>query len=413
MIKYKGQFGLSFVNITNLNVSSLWFLGCGAAIPHLPTNLSKILYSRHRSYPSIFSIYLLHITNLTVTNLVIIHSKGMLGANIFGVATVQQAVFVNNTPNCAIVFMDSYSQGATSLLYITDSLFMSGKACAGCIYNNFAPGLNILAIQTTYHVTGYIRNVTVHGNVINILVKINCKVAIQVIQLNCTEGYYYGLVLNSEGDSTNCRSLSTINCSPFEAARHFYVSNSYFARNTIGAVLNLITYSACVKLENITVEHQNNASLKIISNHSSAIIMENININHNRGAMRIISTNLETPLIEFHGSSTFADNNHQALCLYYCNVTFHGNITFQQNKGRYGGAINAQNAAIHFQGTVMFLENEGEYGGALMLSAKVSLVTEQLAEVSFVRNQAQESGGAVYARDSQIIIKIGQRLLFW
>ena len=128
--------------------------------------------------------------------------------------------------------------------------------------------------------------------------------------------------------------------------------------------------------------------------------------------MRIISTNLETPLIEFHGSSTFADNNHQALCLYYCNVTFHGNITFQQNKGRYGGAINAQNAAIHFQGTVMFLENEGEYGGALMLSAKVLLVTEQLAEVSFVRNQAQESGGAVYARDSQIIIKIGQRLLF-
>ena len=115
--------------------------------------------------------------------------------------------------------------------------------------------------------------------------------AIQVIQLNCTEGYYYGLVLNSKGDSTNCRS--------FEAARHFYVSNSYFARNTIGAVLNLITYSACVKLENITVEHQNNASLKIISNHSSAIIMENININHNRGAMRIISTNLETPLFEF------------------------------------------------------------------------------------------------------------------
>ena len=412
MIKCKGQFGLSFVNITNLKISSLCLLGCGAAIPHLPTNLSKILYSRHPSYPSIFSIYLLHITNLTVTNLVIIHSKGMLGANIFGVATVQQAVFVNNTPNCAIVFMDSYSQAATSLLYITDSLFMFGKACAGCIYNNFAPGLNILAIQTTYPVTGYIRNVTVYGNVINMLVRINCKVAIKVIQLNCTEGYYYGLVLGSKGDSTNCRSLITTNCRSFEAARHFYISNSYFARNTIGAVLNLITYSACVKLENITVEHQKNASLKIALNHSSTIIMENVNINHNRGAMRIISTNLETSLIEFHGSSTFADNNHQALCLYYCNVTFHGNTTFRQNKGRYGGAINAQNAAIHFQGTVMFLENEGEYGGALMLSAKVSLVTEQLAEVSFVRNQAQESGGAVYARDSQIIIKIGQRLLF-
>ena len=56
----------------------------------------------------------------------------------------------------------------------------------------------------------------------------------------------------------------------------------------------------------------------------------------------------------------------------------------------------------------MFLENRGGYGSVLMLYQNVSV----FIEVSFVRNYAQEPGGAVYARDSQIIISIEQRLSF-
>ena len=72
----------------------------------------------------------------------------------------------------------------------------------------------------------------------------------------------------------------------------------------------------------------------------------------------------------------------------------------------------AEHTEIYLQGRVVFQENEGEYGGALLLYQKVSVVIEQFAEVSFVRNHAQKSGGAVYARDSQIIIKRGQKLSF-
>ena len=48
------------------------------------------------------------------------------------------------------------------------------------------------------------------------------------------------------------------------------------------------------------------------------------------------------------------------------NATFRGNTTFLQNKGRYGGAICAQDAEVNFQGNIRFLDNEGEYGGVLL-----------------------------------------------
>ena len=173
------------------------------------------------------------VTNLTATEFGIPHSKGMrlLGVNTFGVSSIQQAVFVNNTPNCVIVFLDSYSPTETPVLYITDSLFILG-AVSSVDYICIAAGLNIIAIQTTHRVKSYIRNITTSGNTGslygNILLRINCKVTIQVIQLNCTGGYYNGFALEFMGGFTNC-------ISQVEVTSHFYMSHSYFDRNSVGA----------------------------------------------------------------------------------------------------------------------------------------------------------------------------------
>ena len=66
------------------------------------------------------------------------------------------------------------------------------------------------------------------------------KVAIQVTQVNCTEGNPYGLTLNVKGDSTNCPSKVI-----------FHMSHGYFGRNTVGVLLyfSSISYSIRVKLE--------------------------------------------------------------------------------------------------------------------------------------------------------------------
>ena len=471
MIQCVGEFGLVFIKITNLTVSKLSFSMCGAPTANasqLPANLTEMLYVR--TVP-IFSIYLLHITNLTVTQFGISHSKGMglLGVNMIGVSSIQQAVFVNNTPNCVIMFLDSYSPVETPVLYITNSLFMFGTVSTfDYTYNRLAAGLSIIAIQNTYFVKSYIRVVTAYGNTGivygNMLLRINCKVAIQVMQLNCTGGYYIGFALEFTEDFNNC-------ISQVEVTSHFYMSHSYFGRNSVGGSMYLhsIIYSVCVRLKNITVENNSEAFL-VFTNPSSVLIMENVNINHNLGPL-VIASFKQSSMVEFYGSNTFADNSYTdsayaALHLIHCSVTFHGNTTFLENKhrhhnggaiyadsaeinfkgnvvlmenegeyggalyaegtdinfqgrveflknkGRYGGAIYAEDTRITFQGNMKFMENEGEYGGALVLYQNVSVVIGQFAEVSFVRNCVQESGGAVYARDSQIVITVRRKLLF-
>ena len=404
-IKCTGQFGLAFINITNLNVSKLYFSMCGASISNpswLKSCLYKISYIRSTSsFPSLVIIYLLQITNLTATRFGISHSKGigLLGSNIFGVSSIQQAVFVNNTPNCVIVFLDSYSPVETPVLNIADSLVMFGLKSDD---NELAAGLNIVAVQTIYLVNISIRNVTAYGNAINMRLRINCRVAIQMIQINSTSGDYYGLTLKMKGNSTNC-----------EPQVIFHILHSYFGGNIMGASLYFHSTTCCVylKLENITIE-SNALALEASINPSSILIMKNVNANHNTGPMWIWSFG-KSSMVEFHGTNIITNSARSALHLKHCNVTFYGNTTFLHNRSRYhGGAIYAENVEINFQGSVLFLENRGEYGGALMLYQNVSVVIGQFAEVSFVRNHAQESGGAVYARDSKIIISTEQRLSF-
>ena len=423
-IKCVRHFGLAFIKITNLTVSKLSFSMCGAPMSNASWLLKKSIDPFHYpiilQVPSTVSIFLLNITNLTATMLGISHSRGvgLLGGNIFGVSSIQESVFVNNTPNCVIIFLDSYSPVETPVLNITNSSFMFGTENSVGYPNsvNLAAGLSVIAKHSTYDVKSYIGNVTAYGNIGklhgNMLVRINCKVALQVTRVNSTEGNHCGFEFQEE-DSTNCNS--------FEVASHFYMSNSYFGGNYAGVSLHVsISYS--VKLENITVEN-NSKALSVSLRHSSVLIMKNINITHNMRPLTITSFG-GFAMVEFYGSNTFADNActstdsvhysdlYPVLHLKKCNVTFHGNTTFLQNKGRYGGAICAADVEINFQGNTMFLDNEGEYGGALMLYQKVLVVIGQFAEVSFVRNHAQTSGGAVYARDSQIIIRSGQKLSF-
>ena len=114
---------------------------------------------------------------------------GLLGVNVFGVSSIQQAVLANNTPNCVILFLGSYSLVETPIVHITDSLFLFGTSSAVHYeFNEFASGFNIIATKNMYQVNIYIRNITVYGNTAsrsgNIILRINCKVAIQVTHVN-------------------------------------------------------------------------------------------------------------------------------------------------------------------------------------------------------------------------------------
>ena len=293
----------------------------------------------------------------------------------------------------------------TPVLYITDSSFILGTVSHVGYSHTFAAGLSLLAILTTYHVKSYIRNITTYSNTGklygNMLFEINHKVAIQVIQANCTGGHYFGFSLELRGDFTNSKSQVT-----------FHMLQSYFGRNTIGVLLyfDSVSNSVSVKLENITVEN-NDQAFQVLMSHSSVLIMENVIVNHNMGPVFIRNS-----AVEFHESNSFAENNctdliYPVLHLKQCSITFHDNTTFLRNNGRYGGAIYAEKAEINIQGNVVFLKNKGEFVGAVYVRDSVIIIRTG-RKLSFVENEGRDGGAMTFVGGSTLYLEANSSVTF-
>ena len=420
------QFGLAFINITNLTISELYFSMCGVPISYTAQQASGLLaisfhiYDRPRialvGYlkSSFITLYLARITNCYIHKLHIHGSKGigLLGVNMFGVSFLHQSQFISNSPNCVIIFPEYHTPISSSIQYITDSVFMFGASDS-----NFAAGLSILAEQSTYRVVINIQNVTTHSNrgrlygTCNMLFSISCNcqlVSIQVKGVNSTGigGSCTGLALEHKPWATSRpRPICMIS-----SAYVLHIIGSYFTKNGIS-----LSTVCTVKLENVTVQNCTTAPLTALLVHRIALlVLEETNFKHNQDGAEILARHSK---VELYGSNSFTDNlcthsSKSALVLNSCSVIFYGKTTFLRNKGRYGAAIYSENSALNFQGHTIFLENEAECGGALLLYKNVSMTVGQLAEIRFVRNHAQLLGGAVYARDSQIIMKNGGNLSF-
>ena len=136
------------------------------------------------------------------------------------------------------------------------------------------------------------------------LLIINHKVSLQVIQVNSTGGYYYGLVMRLKRDSTNSNSTG-----------HFYMSQSYFGRNRAGVSIHSTVYF--IKLVNITVD-SNRKALNMHINHGSVLTMENVNIVCNMGPL-VITSSGESSMVEVMKLSAEKNNFPQNI-IYTLNI---------------------------------------------------------------------------------------------
>jgi len=248
VIQCMKQFGLAFINITNLTISEIYFSMCGVPLLYTAQQASGLLaISFHiYKYPQIalfdylksssMTLYLAHITNCYIHKLHVHGSKGvgLLGVNIFGVSFLHQSQFISNSPNCVIIFPEYYTPISSSIQYITDSVFMFGVSDS-----NFVTGLSILAEQSVYHVVINIQNVTTHSNrerlygTCNMLFSISCNcrlVSIQVKGVNSTGigGSYVGLALKHKPLATS-RLVCTVSSDTYV----LHIIGSYFIKNGI------------------------------------------------------------------------------------------------------------------------------------------------------------------------------------
>ena len=111
----------------------------------------------------------------------------------------------------------------------------------------------------------------------------------------------------------------------------------------------------------------------------------------------------DTSEISFQGDITFINNRGReggALSIYSSDIKFQGDIIFINNTGRQGGALSAYSSDIKFQGDVTFMNNSGWQGGALSV---YSSNTEFQGRIRFIGNIAETAGGGISLREGSTI----------
>ena len=104
---------------------------------------------------------------------------------------------------------------------------------------------------------------------------------------------------------------------------------------------------------------------------------------------------------QFIGTAYFNENYDSAIISDSSNITFVGTSYFYGNTGSSGGAIQSSDSNIMFSGTAYFERNVADIGGAMLLGETSKLILKPKLNISFILNHANDSGGALYFRDSQ------------
>ena len=113
---------------------------------------------------------------------------------------------------------------------------------------------------------------------------------------------------------------------------------------------------------------------------------------------------------KFYDMATFRENyNGSAIRCRFSNITLIGAVYFYTNMGYKGGAIRNFDSNVIFSGSVTFDRNMAFQGGAMNLEGASKLIFKPKLSTSFILNHANNSGGALYFRDSEAQCSLGSK----
>ena len=408
MIQCTGSLGFTFVNVTTLNIAKLVFSFCGAQFPSNIKEKFVYPYGYENKIPSTqvsnVTLYFLQTVNVTISEVTINDSTraGLLGINMLGLSNISQTVFSGNKPNCLIVFLDISSTSDVfppTVFSIVDSWITFGSIRKqGYSRFNSATGLSIKLTQTTYKVQIYITNVEInantgqqsrlHGNLYIAIENWICRCSViraKLIVSTDTSGEYNIIGLNY-GNSSLCTSACLS-----EENYMVRISESLFVGSAIKATADKNFCDAWIELKNITLQNCTQRTPLLVKNMIS-IKLQNIRFIYNLKGIAISGSN-----ITVYGNNNFSHNigRIHILILVNSKIAFHRNTKFVANKVELGGAIHAINSTVMFQQTAKLVDNEGRAGGAVALYKNSQLVVWQQSKVTFLRNHAEQNGGAM------------------
>ena len=392
------EFGISAINVQNLTISSLHFIGCRGSTQVAVFGLRPA------------TLFLLFASNVSVLHTHVYNPKGagMLAVDIYDLILYQTS-FAGNIPNCVIRFLVGGTPSKLQAsLYIADSEFVYGKSDS----TYYGGGLSLIFSQTSY---------TVYVNLVNVTLYNNTGIVYGNFIMKTHEGSSKYTVVRAENirSSNHLRptglgftvwelaSPKSVSSNQGNHSQQFeytlHILDSYFETSMDGTAVYIGSeYKGSsnlrVRFTNITILYRNHKKvvrflLQILN--VSLVIMEKMNVTSTIAEFLAMNSKI----IMHNAFIKIANKNGGiwgVVTLVKSQVTFLGDTVFAQNYGHGAGTIYAQGSTLIFLGNVDFVNNTGYNGGALALYAGSQIVIGRHAHLKFIGNHAKHFGGAIY-----------------
>ena len=463
----QAAFGLCFLNIHGLYISSISFEGCGAP--------SRLALGEGEVVNIVVEANLS--SSVTFDHVSITGSPG-IGLSLFNIRVnlnVSSLILTDNLVNCYIehqhigkpeCFDHRNLIDESVSISLFDSVISFGKSCfVTAICNSLASGLTLVFNQFLYKVELQVNNVTIKDNSAgNILV--NSSSCSQIRLLNFTNiNSLFSKAYLSEQNSYGLQ-YNEIQCSCKPATpRHIFVLQSLFSQSCFYAELqDNLGLAAGVTYTTIYLKHTNisrsNCTSALELRSINSVVLESVEVSYSTGSfsLRIVNRlRLEKRYynVTLCGSCIFRNNNggirirgDYVRLLRSTHLNFAKNSVtvisentvpdqigkqygatmfisdaivefsedshteFVNNQALLSGGITAVRSQIWFtdDSTLVFVQNTGYYGGAIGLYEKSEFTFYQSnATIEFINNSARNYGGGLYIDDSSYLERISNQ----
>lgn len=429
--------GLFFTNSSNVSIYNLAIESCSGVYAHDGNYSGALVFNS--------------VTNINFNQVVINSAKGygLHTSNLLGTNKVLNSAFLNarvrhgvyNSGNAMFNFSKDF-QATNTVLVIQSSWFMYGETQD---YYTAAGGLNVFIYTPSVHVT--ISDVTCQGNVgINggnlalflVAFSVNASSITvhnsQIVDGRATKGG--GLRFWSQHKPIKEGSIT------HDVHHIFKITNTRFHNNhvrqtggamymafynnntieTVDGILRQITIRNCTFTENVG----NGAAMEIIQHslsdhHTTPMFQTSIELS--TFVNNYIPRNTDGPILDLISvevsvsNCTFSGSNSSSISLRNTYLNLYGDISFENNTVRVGGALKVCEASllyVHIGTHVRFIENHAQKGGAIYVQQPCMDISTlcfiqpsvpqnmpvveftKLMKFEFINNTAAIAGDALY-----------------
>ena len=134
----------------------------------------------------------------------------------------------------------------------------------------------------------------------------------------------------------------------------------------------------------------------------TSIELEDVKFTYNEHKLYFFLSN-----ITFLGRCHFINNTGYPSILYLArsNISFHGDVKFIENKAQWAAIILVSYSTMKFCQTAELDGNEGWVGSAIALYSYSQLIAGEQSEMIFLRNYAQQDGGAILVESAIMVVE--------